>query len=57
MDAELLARIPARMKAFAEKGTIPGAVTLVQRHGTLASIEHLTGCVKNGGNSNPRPMG
>ena len=39
MDPELLARVPARMKAFVEKGTIPGAVTLVQRHGALASIE------------------
>jgi CubicO group peptidase (beta-lactamase class C family) len=39
MDPELLARIPARMKAFVEKGTIPGAVVLVQRHGALASLE------------------
>jgi len=39
MDADALARIPARMKAFVEKGTIPGAVTLVQRHGALAQIE------------------
>src|SRR5260370_8246226 len=39
MEPELLARVPARMKAFVEKGTIPGAVTLVQRHGPLASLE------------------
>jgi CubicO group peptidase (beta-lactamase class C family) len=39
MDAEVLARIPARMKAFVDKGTLPGAVTLVQRHGALAQIE------------------
>src|SRR5438477_4984096 len=39
MDPELLARVPARVKAFVEKGTIPGAVTLVQRHGALASLE------------------
>jgi len=39
MDPELLARVPARVKAFVEKGTIPVAVTLVQRHGALASLE------------------
>lgn len=39
MDPERLARIPARMKAFVEKGTIPGSVTLIQRHGALASLE------------------
>jgi CubicO group peptidase (beta-lactamase class C family) len=39
MDPELLARVPVRMKAFVEKGTVPGAVTLVQRHGALASLE------------------
>jgi CubicO group peptidase (beta-lactamase class C family) len=39
MDPELLARIPARLKAFVDKGTIPGAVTLVERHGALASLE------------------
>jgi CubicO group peptidase (beta-lactamase class C family) len=39
MDPERLARIPARMKAFVDKGTIPGAVTLVARHGAIASLE------------------
>ncbi len=39
MDPERLARIPARMKEFVEKGTIAGAVTLVARHGVVASLE------------------
>jgi len=39
MDPERLSRIPLRMKSFVEKGTIAGAVTLVQRHGSLASLE------------------
>jgi CubicO group peptidase (beta-lactamase class C family) len=39
MDPDTLARIPARMKSFVDKGTLPGAVTLVQRHGALAQIE------------------
>jgi CubicO group peptidase (beta-lactamase class C family) len=39
MDPDRLARIPARMKAFVDKGTIPGAVTLVARHGSVASLE------------------
>jgi CubicO group peptidase (beta-lactamase class C family) len=39
MEPELLARVPTRMKAFVEKGTLPGVVTLVQRHGALASLE------------------
>ncbi len=39
MDPERLARIPIRMKAFVEKGTIAGAVTLVARHGVVASLE------------------
>ncbi len=39
MDPERLARIAPRMKAFVEKGTIPGAVTLVARHGSIASLE------------------
>src|SRR3981189_2620300 len=41
MDSDLLARIPVRMKAFVDKGTIPGAVTLVERHGSVASIEAI----------------
>src|SRR5688572_23395659 len=39
MDPQRLSRIPARMKAFVDKGTIAGAVTLVQRHGALANLE------------------
>ena len=39
MDPERLARTPARMKEFVEKGTIAGAVTLVARHGVVASLE------------------
>ena len=39
MDAERLARIPARMKAFVDQGTVAGVVTLVARHGAVASLE------------------
>jgi CubicO group peptidase (beta-lactamase class C family) len=39
MDPERLARIPARMKEFVDKGRIAGAVTLVARHGVVASLE------------------
>src|SRR5882724_5533542 len=39
MDAERLARIPARMKAFVDKGAIAGAVMLIERHGVVASLE------------------
>ena len=39
MDPERLTRIPARMKEFVDKGTIAGAVTLVARHGVVASLE------------------
>ncbi len=39
MDPERLANIPIRMKAFVDKGTIAGAVTLVARHGVVASLE------------------
>jgi CubicO group peptidase (beta-lactamase class C family) len=39
MDPERLARIPVRMKQFVDQGTIAGAVTLVARHGTIASLE------------------
>ncbi len=39
MDPERLARIPVRMKSFVEKGTVAGTVTLLQRHGALASLE------------------
>ncbi len=39
MDPERLARIPIRMESFVEKGAIAGAVTLVARHGVVASLE------------------
>ncbi len=39
MDPERLARIPARMKEFVDRGTIAGAVTLVDRHGVVVSLE------------------
>src|SRR5260370_6107166 len=38
MNPERLARIPARMQAFVDKGTAAGFVTLVARHGQLASL-------------------
>lgn len=39
MNKERLARIPVRMKAFVDQGVVAGAVTLVQRHGVLASLD------------------
>ena len=39
MDPERLARIPVRMKAFVDQGTVAGAVMLVARHGVVASLE------------------
>ncbi len=39
LDPERLARITARMQAFVEEGTIPGAVMLVARHGVVAMLE------------------
>lgn len=39
MDADRLARIPVRMRAFVDKGTISGAVTLVARHGSIAAFD------------------
>ena len=39
LDAERLARIPVRMKALVEKGEIPGAVTLIGRHGQIAHLQ------------------
>lgn len=38
-DAERLGRIPARLKSFVDKGEIAGAVMLVARHGSVASLE------------------
>lgn len=39
MDAQRLALIPVRMKAFVDQGTLPGAVTLVARHGIVARLD------------------
>jgi CubicO group peptidase (beta-lactamase class C family) len=39
MDAARLARIPVKMKEFVDKGTAAGFVTLVARHGHVASLE------------------
>ena len=39
MDPERLARIPVRMKTFVDQGKIAGAVTLVARHGVIASLD------------------
>jgi CubicO group peptidase (beta-lactamase class C family) len=39
MDPERLARIPVRMKAFVDQGTVAGVVTLVARHGAVASLD------------------
>ncbi len=39
MSAETLARIPARMKDYVDQGTAAGFVTLVARHGHIASLE------------------
>ena len=39
LDPERLARIPERMQEFVEKGTAAGIVTLVQRHGEVASLK------------------
>jgi CubicO group peptidase (beta-lactamase class C family) len=39
MDPVLLARIRAKMKAFVDEGTAAGFVTIVARHGHVASFE------------------
>jgi CubicO group peptidase (beta-lactamase class C family) len=39
MDAGRLALIPVRMKSFVDQGTLPGAVTLVARHGVVARLD------------------
>jgi CubicO group peptidase (beta-lactamase class C family) len=39
MDPDRLARIPARMQEFVDQGTAAGFVTLVARHGKIASLE------------------
>lgn len=39
LDTERLARIPARMKAFVEKGDIPGSVVLIARHGQIVHLD------------------
>jgi CubicO group peptidase (beta-lactamase class C family) len=39
MDPARLARIPAKMKAYVDEGTAAGYVTIVVRHGHVASLE------------------
>lgn len=39
MNAERLARIKPRMQHFVDEGTVSGIVTLVARHGHVASVE------------------
>src|ERR1700682_5553179 len=39
MNPEMLARIPVRMKEFVAAGKTAGVVTLVARHGHVASLE------------------
>ncbi len=42
--SERVARITARMQAFVDKGTIPGAVIVIQRHGNpvaLTAVSYL----------------
>jgi len=39
MDSARLAQIPARMKEFVTAGKTAGVVTLVARHGRVASLE------------------
>jgi len=39
MNAERLARIPIRMKEFVDAGKTAGVVTLVMRHGHIASLD------------------
>lgn len=39
MDPNRLARIPTKMKSYVDEGTAAGFVTLVARHGHIASLE------------------
>jgi len=39
MDPVLLARIPAKMKTYVDEGTAAGFVTIVVRHGHVASLD------------------
>ena len=39
LDSSKLAEVSKRLKAFVDDGTISGAVTLVARHGQIASLE------------------
>jgi CubicO group peptidase (beta-lactamase class C family) len=39
MDPVLLARIPAKMKMYVDEGTAAGFVTIVVRHGHVASLD------------------
>jgi CubicO group peptidase (beta-lactamase class C family) len=39
MDPSLLARIPGKMQSYVDKGTAAGIVTIVVRHGHVASLD------------------
>lgn len=39
LDAQRVARIPERMKAYVEQGAVSGVVTLIERRGTLALLD------------------
>lgn len=39
MDDDRLKRIPVRMQQFVDKGTLAGAITLIQRHGEVAEFD------------------
>lgn len=39
LDPARLAQIPVRMKAFVDRGTVAGVVTLVARHGQIAALD------------------
>jgi CubicO group peptidase (beta-lactamase class C family) len=41
LDPARLARIPARMQQFVDKGTVAGIVTLVARHGRVAALDSV----------------
>ena len=41
LDPVALQRIPKRMQELVDQGVLSGTVTLVQRHGTVASLEAI----------------
>jgi hypothetical protein len=41
MDPVRLARIPAKLQTFVDEGTAAGFVTIVARHGHVASLEAI----------------